>query len=235
MPKSLKGTETRPSATKTALLPDPAPPSPHARGQQESPGPGADREGDAGGRRARGRREGHGLRPGPPPGSGPPAPASPGPCAAAERHRLPTRGSRLPSCAGSPGATPTLPGAEKKQAAGRHGGKEAPPVHVGLLVWGTGCCGKVHFRGFTSGTATLAPSFLHPRGFWPPEWDLSLQQFHVQEAPTVCPLVGRWHLTKGGGWRGNTSTGAPGSLPSCPPAGDRSEPQTQDPGPTCAW
>lgn len=161
--------------------------------------------------------------------------AAGGPCAAAECHRLPTRGSRLPSCAGSPGATPTLPGAEKKQAAGRHGGKEAPPVHVGLLVWGTGCCGKVHFQGFTSGTATLAPSFLHPRGFWPPECDLSLQQFRVQEAPTVCPLVGRWHLTKGGGWRGNTSTGAPGSLPSCPPAGDRSEPQTQDPGPTCAW
>lgn len=145
----------RPSATKTALLPDPAPPSPHARGQQESPGPGADREGDAGGRRARGRREGHGLRPGPPPGSGPPAPASPGPCAAAERHRLPTRGSCLPSCAGSPGATPTLQKRNGLQA----GTEERKPrlSTWGSLFGGQAAVGRSTFGGSLQGQLLLPP------------------------------------------------------------------------------
>lgn len=147
----------------------------------------------------------------------------------------PHQGLPLAELCGVPWGHPHTPRSRKEtgcRQARRKGSPACPrgaPCLGDRLLW-EGPLSGVHFRDSNS-----CPSFLHPRGFWPPEWDLSLQQFRVQEAPTVCPLVGRWHLTKGGGWRGNTSTGAPGSLPSCPPAGDRSEPQTQDPGPTCAW
>lgn len=161
MPKSLKGTETRPSATKAALLPDPAPPSPHARGQQESPGPGADREGDAGGRRARGRREGHGLRPGPPPRRCP----APG----RQPRRLPAPALLRNATASPPGAPacravrgplgPPPHSQEQKRNRLQAGTEERKPrlSTWGSLFGGQAAVGRSTFGGSLQGQLLLPP------------------------------------------------------------------------------